>query len=142
MCSISRCPRISCRATRTAKFRSSCSFPWPKSGALRLLWKRAWPRATTSVDEADAAGLGPQARVARPDAHRAAFEHLAAALERVGLEARHRFTREEREVRRQDHVVHCIERAQRMALPGERLLRIDVQRGARDLLFNQGFQQG
>jgi 4-aminobutyrate aminotransferase len=59
-----------------------------------------------SVCEDDTVRLRAQPRVARFDQHRSAVEDLNAALQRLALQARHRFPGVKRQMRRQDHVIH------------------------------------
>src|SRR5690242_998073 len=92
-------------------------------------WLRYLTEMTDFSAKFDARRLRAQARVARADRHRPAVEHFEAASERVILEPPHRLMREEGEVRKQDHIVAIEKRAHRMAGPGQRLQRIDVEPG-------------
>ena len=58
--------------------------------------------------------LRAQARIVRLDQHRAAFEDFERARERVLGQPPHRFLGVKGQVRKQDHVVHLVERGHRM----------------------------
>lgn len=88
--------------------------------------------ADASIGESHAVGLRAQTGIARLDEHRLSREYFKAPLERFVLQPLHRFGGVERQVRPQDHVVHRVQRGERMSGQRDRLGAIDVEPGARD----------
>ena len=85
-------------------------------------------RRSRVIDETYPGLLCTQARIGRVHAERLAFQRLETARQGLVFQSLHGLVRIEAQVRPKQHVVHGVQRRQRMTFTPQRLLAINIER--------------